>query len=190
MQFTNECLISRFLDIIENNIFPKTQRGVDDGHKIFGAAILLKKDLSLVLAETNHENECPLWHGEIYTIKKFYEMPEPPNPSECIFLSTHEPCSMCLSALAWSGFPLVYFLFTYDETKDDFEIPDDLKILRQIFKCSKPARKSEYLELFSIIELLKDLPDSSSRKILGRIEGIKNSYVQLSNLYQAKKDLS
>ena len=164
MEWKNEDLIQRFLNVIREDILPRTYRGVDQGHKIFGAAILLKRDLSLVLADTNHEKDCPLWHGEVYTIKRFYEMQERPDPSECIFLSTHEPCSMCLSALAWSGFPLVYFLFTYQETKEDFEIPDDLKILHQIFKCYKPERKSEYLEMFSIMELLMYLNKDDQRK--------------------------
>jgi len=148
---------------------------------------MLKRDLSVVVADTNHEKECPLWHGEVYTIKRFYEMPEHPDPSECIFLSTHEPCSMCLSALAWSGFPLVYFLFTYHETKDDFEIPDDLKILHQIFNCSRPERKSEYLEMFSIMELMKDLPEDHRRKFTLQLENIKGSYVDLSNMYQERR---
>ena len=109
MSFGNSSLIERFLDVIEKDIIPRTKRGVEQGHKVFGAAIIRMEDLSLVIADTNHERECPLWHGEVYTIKQFFELSERPDPGECIFLSTHEPCSMCLSALAWSGFPLVYF---------------------------------------------------------------------------------
>ena len=45
------------------------------GNKIFGAAILRKADLSLVLAETNNEIENPLWHGEVHALKRFYELP-------------------------------------------------------------------------------------------------------------------
>jgi len=60
------------------------------GNKVFGAAVLRKDDLSLVVAGTNHEAFSPLWHGEVYTIKLFYELQGHPDPSECIFLSTHE----------------------------------------------------------------------------------------------------
>ena len=48
-------LIDRLLDVIENDIVPKTARGVAQGNKLFGAAILRKADRSLVLAETNNE---------------------------------------------------------------------------------------------------------------------------------------
>jgi len=189
MKSESNLLIPRFLDVIEKDILPKTRKGVEQGHKVFGAAIMKREDLSLVIAGTNHEKECPLWHGEVYTIKKFFELPERPDPRDCIFLSTHEPCSMCLSALAWSGFPLVYFLFSYDETRDDFEIPDDLKILHQIFKCPKPERKSDYLEMFSILELLKDMPVHQSSRMLERINDIKDIYLEMSNIYQEKKDM-
>ena len=52
-------LASRFLDIIENDIVPLTQKGVESGSKVFGAAILLKSDLSLIVAESNNETENP-----------------------------------------------------------------------------------------------------------------------------------
>ena len=66
-------LVSRLLDVIEYDIAPKTRRGGEAGNKLFGAAILLKSDLSLVVAETNNETENPLWHGEMHAIKRFYE---------------------------------------------------------------------------------------------------------------------
>ena len=39
-------------------------------------------------------------------IRRFFELPatERPNPRDCIFLATHEPCSLCLSGITWSGF--------------------------------------------------------------------------------------
>ena len=33
----------------------------------FGAAVL-DSDYNSVVADTNHETECPLYHGEVYTI--------------------------------------------------------------------------------------------------------------------------
>ena len=98
---TDAALISRLLDVIEFDILPMTERGVATGNKVFGAAILRKGDRSLVLAETNNETDNPLWHGEIHALKRLYEMPREkrPDPKDCIFLATHEPCSLCLSAI-------------------------------------------------------------------------------------------
>src|SRR5690606_1153380 len=99
-------LLDRLLDVIENDIVPVTERGVAAGNKLFGAAILRKSDHSLVLAETNNEIENPLWHGEVHALKRFYELPKTSRPDtrDCIFLATHEPCSLCLSAITWTGF--------------------------------------------------------------------------------------
>lgn len=178
---SSAAMIERFFHVIEFDILPKTIRGVAEGHKIFGAAILRRSDMSLVTAETNHEGLNPMWHGEVFTIKTFFDDPEHPAPGDCIFLSTHEPCSMCLSALAWSGFKEVYFLFGYDETKDDFDIPDDIRMLKEIFRCNKPSRKSSYLELWSIPELLEEMEDPSA--YLDKIGDLKQRYLKLSEQY-------
>src|ERR1700749_3087947 len=84
-------LLPRLLSVIERDIAPMTEAGVARGNKLFGAAILKKSDLSLVLAETNNEIENPLWHGEMHAIKRFYELPagERPAPKDCLFLATH-----------------------------------------------------------------------------------------------------
>ena len=106
-------LIDRLLDVIEDDIVPKTAEGVAHGNKLFGAAILRKDGRSLVLAETNNETENPLWHGEIHALKRFYEMPRADRPAtrDCIFIATHEPCSLCLSAITWTGFDNSTFCF-------------------------------------------------------------------------------
>ena len=57
-------LCARLLDVIEQEILPKTQLGVKAGNKAFGTAILRKVDLSLVIAAANQETINPLFHGE------------------------------------------------------------------------------------------------------------------------------
>lgn len=178
---SSSAMIERFFHVIEFDILPKTICGVAEGHKIFGAAILRRSDMSLVTAETNHEGLNPMWHGEVFTIKTFFDDSEHPAPGDCIFLSTHEPCSMCLSALAWSGFKEVYFLFGYDETKDDFDIPDDIRMLKEIFRCDKPCRKSSYLEMWSIPEMVEEMADPSA--YLDKIDDLKQRYLKLSEQY-------
>jgi tRNA(Arg) A34 adenosine deaminase TadA len=65
-------LAARFLDVIERDIVPLTRAGVAAGNKLFGAAILKKSDLSLVVAATNAETENPLFHGEVSALNAFY----------------------------------------------------------------------------------------------------------------------
>jgi len=176
-------LFHRMLDVIEEDIVPLTARGVSIGCKVFGAAVLKKDDLSLVVAGTNHEAFSPLWHGEVYTIKLFYELQGHPDPSECLFLSTHEPCSMCISALAWAGFREIYYFFGYEQTQDDFNIPHDLRMLREVFGCSAPTKDNIYFKSRSLIELAEELKDQEMAN--GRIERIREAYAGLSAVYQA-----
>ena len=160
----NEKSLEKILNIFLNEILPLTEKGVAKGSKIFGAAIIKKDDLSVVIAETNNEIENPLWHGEIHALKKFYELdPEKrPNEKDCIFLSTHEPCSMCLSGITFSGFDNFYYLFPYTATNEEFNIPHDLNIL--------------------------NLPSSKKEKISNQLDEIKKKYQILSNQYQENKD--
>ena len=88
--------IEKILSTIENDIIPKTRASVLKGNKIFGGAILNKSDCSLVLADTNHELENPIWHGEMYVLKKFYEQKNRPPTKDLIFLSLDFLLMFCL----------------------------------------------------------------------------------------------
>jgi tRNA(Arg) A34 adenosine deaminase TadA len=184
-------LIDRLLDVVENDIVPKTADGVAHGNKLFGAAILRKQDHSLVLAETNNEMENPLWHGEMHCLKRFYEMPKAdrPDTKDCLFIATHEPCSLCLSAITWTGFDNFYYLFSHEDSRDSFAIPHDLKILKEVFTLDPGGYNAEnaYWKSFSIRKLLRDLPDPERKRLEARIGKISARYDELSSVYQDRK---
>lgn len=135
-------LLTRLLDVIELDLAPLSRKRIVEGDKIFGAAILRKDDLSVVVAETNNETANPLWHGEIHAIKRFFELPRESRPEsrDCLFLATHEPCSLCLSGITWSGFDNFYYLFSYEDTRDTFDIPHDIRILKEVYAVADPDR--------------------------------------------------
>ncbi len=184
-------LIDRLLDVIEQDIVPRTAEGVARGNKLFGAAILRKEDLTLVLAETNNEIENPLWHGEMHCLKRFYEMPkaERVDTKDAIFLSTHEPCSLCLSAITWAGFDNFYYLFSHEDSRDSFAIPHDLKILKEVFTLDPGGYNAEnaYWKSFSIRRLARDLPGPEAGRLKARIAKIATRYDELSGAYQSGK---
>ncbi|KAK2608360.1 hypothetical protein QQS21_003045 [Conoideocrella luteorostrata] len=134
-------LLDVLLKTVKETLFPLTSTSGLESREasIFGSAILSCSRLELLTVATNEDHVSPLSHGEINCIQRFYTVNFPdstsrPDSRECIFLSTHEPCSMCLSAIAWSGFRKVYFLFTYDETRDVFRIPEDIDIIKEVFQ--------------------------------------------------------
>lgn len=174
--------VERMLDVIEQDIVPLTAHGVRIGCKVFGAAVLRRDDLSLVLAGTNHEALSPLWHGEIWTIRQFYEMQGHPDPADCVFLSTHQPCCMCASALAWSGFREVYYLFGYEHTGEDFTIPHDQRMIREMFGCTEPAAETSYTTSRSLVQMMDALPEAASLR--ARFERVRATYAALSDTYQ------
>jgi tRNA(Arg) A34 adenosine deaminase TadA len=184
-------LIDRLFDVIENDIVPLTATGVAAGNKLFGAAILRKSDLSLVLAETSNEIENPLWHGEVHCLKRFYEMPaaERVDTRDCIFLATHEPCSLCLSAITWTGFDNFYYLFSHEDSRDSFAIPHDLKILKEVFTLDPGGYNAEnaYWKSFSLRRLVRALPEAERDRLEARIAQISSRYDELSASYQAGK---
>ncbi len=194
-------LVSRLLDVIEFDIAAKTRQGVAGGNKLFGAAILRKSDLSVVIAETNNETENPLWHGEIHAIKRFYELPadQRPTTGDCLFLATHEPCSLCLSGITWSGFDNFYFLFSHVDTRDSFDIPHDIAILKDVFAVPDPGaasvapdrplynRVNAFWESHDIKAMITSLDESDRVRLATRLEDIKTFYADVSALYQQSK---
>jgi len=184
-------LINRLLDVIEYDIVPKTRAGVTAGNKLFGAAILRKSDLSLVIAETNNELDNPLWHGEMHALKRFYEMDKASRPDtrDCIFLSTHEPCSLCLSAITWTGFDNFFYLFSHEDSRDSFAIPHDLKILKEVFRLEPGgyAAENAFWKSYSVPVLARELPASERGRAAARISKLAEIYAGLSDAYQKSK---
>ena len=180
-----------FLKTILKDIVPHTKKAIKDGNKVFGAAILNKKDCSLVCIGINNETKNPLLHGEISTLNSFFKIPSKlrPNPKDCFFLSTHEPCSLCLSAITWTGFDNFYYLFGYNDTKNKFNIPHDLNILKEVFKINngKYNKKNKYWKSLSIMDYSKKLAEPKKTIFIKEINKVSRVYNKLSSLYQKKK---
>jgi tRNA(Arg) A34 adenosine deaminase TadA len=192
-------LLTRLMDVIERDIAPKTRAGVLRGNKLFGAAILFKSDLSLVVAETNNEIENPLWHGEMHAIKLFYEMADHPDPKDCLFLATHEPCSLCLSGITWSGFDNFYFLFSHQDSADSFAIPYDIQILKAVYAVPDPDRdtaapgrdlynrSNAYFTSHDMSHMIGGLDRGAKERLTARVDDLTALYADLSAVYQRGK---
>jgi tRNA(Arg) A34 adenosine deaminase TadA len=188
---TTAQLLDRLLAVMEAEIVPLTKQEVARGNKIFGAAILRKADLSTVIAGSNNETANPLWHGEVHTIKLKYDDPaaRAVPPGDCLFLSTHEPCTMCLSAIAWGGYDNFFYLFSHEDSRDAFAIPHDLRILQELFRLPPGgyARENAFFSGYSIRDLVDACPPAEQAAFRARIAALVDAYDALSAAYQASK---
>ncbi len=186
-----ENIIDRFLNVLSDDILPLTRKGVEQGNKIFGAAILEKKTLEIVSIGTNNEMKNPLLHGEISCINNYWAISKKnrPAPKDCYFLSTHEPCSLCLSAITWSGFDNFYYLFGYEDSKNLFDIPHDLNILKEVFYCENGnyAAINYYWKSFCLMDMAEHGTEKQQKKWMTKISKLYEDYGMLSDAYQETK---
>ena len=198
-----EELVKNLLHITEASIVPLTRSQVSLGCKLFGAAILSRTNLEPITVATNNERESPLLHGEINCIQTFFALPKDSRPQtkECVFFATHEPCSLCLSGIAWSGFNEFYYLFTYADSRDLFGIPYDIDILQSVYQVASPAdtpetlakkplynRTNKFFTGRSVAQLVESMDDDAKKtKWTTEIARVKALYSELSDVYQKGK---
>ena len=183
--------VDRCLNVIQAEILPLTTRGVELVNKIFGAAILAKSESRTICAASNAEIENPLFHGEIACLNIFWAMPRDsrPRPSDCFFLSTHEPCSLCLSAITWSGFDNFTYAFRYSDSRDTFRIPHDLNILKEVFNCDDGSYTGDnaYWKSQCLIDLIDRGSEDERMRWSKHWDEIHATYTALSEIYQRQK---
>lgn len=190
--------LGRYLDVVEHDVLPLTRTRVALGNKLFGAAILRRDDLSVVVAESNNEVENPLWHGEIHAIKRFYEIPasERPGPQDCFFLATHEPCSLCLSGITWSGFTEFGYVFSHRDSAEEFAIPYDIAILKAVYAVPDPDRAEASPDrdlynrtnaYFTSHDLAARIRATGDEVLVARLADLARAYAAVSATYQENK---
>ncbi|ERS97123.1 hypothetical protein HMPREF1624_06453 [Sporothrix schenckii ATCC 58251] len=196
-------LLAKLLEVNEKQIVPLTATGVASGSKVFGAAIFTRDGLEAHTVATNNERDSPLLHGEINCIQTFFATPAEGRPAtaDCIFFATHEPCSLCLSGITWSGFREFYYLFTYEDSRDLFAIPYDIDILESVFRVPAPGdtpatlaerplynKTNKFFTSASLTDLVARIEDPAERAHwAAEVARVKALYRQLSETYQEGK---
>ncbi|PPR47131.1 MAG: tRNA-specific adenosine deaminase [Alphaproteobacteria bacterium MarineAlpha5_Bin9] len=182
----------QLLNLFLVKLIPQSKKSIKKGNKIFSGAIINKKNQIITLG-TNNETLNPLFHGEIVTLNQYFKNKyNYRNTKDYIFISSHEPCSLCLSAITWSGFKKIYYFFPYSDTKNKFKIPHDLKILKEVFKISDGNynKSNKYWNSYSILDEIKKLKNDEIIKLEKKIKIINKEYKYLSKLYQDNKKIN
>jgi tRNA(Arg) A34 adenosine deaminase TadA len=175
------------------------------GNKLFGAAILSRSTLEPITVATNNESASPILHGEINCIQTFFATHKDPSTrpqtKDCVFFATHEPCSLCLSGITWSGFNEFYYLFTYEDSRDLFSIPYDIDILQSVYQVPAPQdtpetlaarplynRNNKFFQARSVAEVVDTIEDEAEKqRWTAEIARVKAMYNELSDTYQKGK---
>ena len=77
----------------------------------------------------------------------------------------------------------------YTATNDEFNIPHDLNILKEVFKIKDGEynKENSYWKSQNINLLIENLPTSKKENVLKQLDEIKKKYQALSNQYQENK---
>ena len=96
---------------------------------------------------------------------------------------------MCLSAITWSGFDNFYYLFSHEDSRDEFAIPHDLKILKEVFDVmpGQYQRNNAFWHSYSIRALATQLPEPEKSDCQRRLDSVITQYEALSAQYQSGK---
>lgn len=152
-----------------------------------GAAVLDESSCKTVVADTNHETLCPLYHGEVYTIEQWSSLCKKPAASASIFLATHEPCCLCISAIVWTGFKKCYYLYPYETTRDQ-GIPHDLNIMYELWRVPRYKRRNAFCSTTGLLPLIDALPAGADKaELQATVARITATYDSLAHKYHSEK---
>jgi hypothetical protein len=80
----------------------------------------------------------------------------------------------------------LFLLFSYIDSRDSVNIPHDLRILKEVFKCDhgQYAHENFYWKSHNLLELINACEDETKRGFLARVDQLKAVYEEMSNIYQ------
>ncbi|KAL3923714.1 MAG: hypothetical protein SGILL_001492 [Bacillariaceae sp.] len=182
--------LMQMLKCIEKDIMPKTEKEVGNGNKVFGAGIL-DKNFQCIFADTNTETTCPIFHGEVKTIYAWSQQTPAkdrgPIAQSSIFLSTHEPCCMCVSSILWAGFNTVYYFFPYSITSAQ-GIPHDIATMHELWGVNSYRKQNKYMSTGCIMDMIAELPEGDTKTVLVDLQNkLLDDYDKLANKYHSEK---
>ncbi|MFX1469977.1 MAG: nucleoside deaminase, partial [Promethearchaeota archaeon] len=116
----DESFYEKFMEIA----FEEAKLSLKEGNKGFGAIIIKNGKILAQSHDTEITENDPTAHAEINVIKKASKSLGR-ELKNCILLSTHEPCPMCMTAVIWSKISeLIYSVSIEDSLKQGRNIID------------------------------------------------------------------
>lgn len=158
---------------IKEKLLPLTEKKAAEGNHLFGGIVLDRQSCRVITAGSNNRQENPIYHGEIDTIQHFFADRNHPDPASCLFVASHDPCPMCISAISWAGFHEIWVLFGYDDVKRKFGMPVDLTMYHELFASEGASDENSFFRKYYLkkeaakqenaAELLKEIAEIEAR---------------------------
>lgn len=126
---------------------------VEEGGQPFGAVLV--KDGKIISEGVNelHKTYDVSGHAELIAIRKAQAKYETNDLSQFVMYASGEPCSMCLTAMYFSGIKEAYYCASVDDATEA-----GLGLSKQIYEDIKKPREERRL-LMKQIQLKKGLDD-------------------------------
>jgi tRNA(Arg) A34 adenosine deaminase TadA len=176
--------LRRFLHVIEHEILPKTKTEVTLGRAaaIDGAAVLDLKG-RVVVSATSQEVACPLHRGAVVAIEQLAKCEQKPPIADSIFLATHEPCCLCMTAIVSAGFQQCYFLYPHGTARGP-SAQRDQRILHELWNVKQYRKQNALCSTAGMLQLIDALCETNEREAFDElracVQRIKNAYDALS----------
>ena len=89
----------------------------------------------------------------------------------------------------WACFDKIYYFFSHGNSRDNFKIPHDLKIFKELFNIEPGGynKKNAFLSCESIIESIEKLNFEVRKLLTKRVVKLQSEYESLSSIFQKNK---
>ena len=93
------------------------------------------------------------------------------------------------SAQVRGGYDNLYYLFSYQDSRDAFSIPHDLQMLDEVFDCPDGGypRENHYWKGHSIQAMIQDSTEPARTELTAQVSAMRETYDRLSDVDQASK---
>jgi tRNA(Arg) A34 adenosine deaminase TadA len=176
--------LRRFLHVIEHELLPTTKVEVARGRAVAtDSAAVLDSQGRVVVAATSQEVACPLHRGAVVAIEQWAKCDQKPSMSEAIFLATHEPCCLCMTAIVHAGFQTCYYLFPRETARGQSALHDQ-RILHELWNVKQYRKRNALCSITGIVPLIDALRKTNEREAVDElhacIQRIKAAYDAIS----------
>ena len=92
-----------------------------------------------------------------------------------------------------------YYLFSYEDTRDSFGIPHDIRILQEVYAVPDPDRaavapdrplynrRNAFFESHNLQQMIAGMDRSTKERLVARVDDLNAAYNDLSATYQKDK---